>query len=703
MTLELRAAETPSGFLPLRCIAVVSAGRRPPAGVEGDWVYLPAVALEPLAHLVNPGSGDSAQALTAEGVERVGSLADGAGLLVLERASGPAAVLDGLRRRFATAVTGTLPAGDARAALLSVAVGDRSELQATTRDRFLQAGLPHLLNPGGLYLALLLLCARALLRRAWSLSERLTLWLPSSRAADVLCLPLPWTWAVLSGERSAAVRAAGIGTAWLIARALGRGRPSGLHLWSAAALVAFGLWPSAALDPSLWLLALLLLGLWALGPPLARRLGGEGPGPWRRLRRVGGTAVAFALAGWVAALPYAAFQSHRLSSLSPPAQLLGLPVAAAVALSSWIALALFAVHASWARPALELAHCCARSLAAVAAWAAAPKALWVTPVLPWSLWLAVGILAAGLTAWLRGFRPGRAVAALAALVLVLGVPLSRAWHAPTLRITFLSVGQGDSTVLELPGGGVLVVDGGGSAVGSFETGRRVVAPYLWSRGIEGLSAVALTHPHPDHANGLPYLLGSFDIGELWSTTEPCPLPACQQIERLLQERRIPRRFFSPESRTLELDGVRIEALYPLTKDGYYPELLPNDNSLVLRLRYGDFTLLLPGDIEVAAEERLTADPTVDLSADVLKAPHHGSDTSSGEALVRRVHPQAVVFCVGPRNRFGFPKPDVVERWRAAGASTFRTDEDGAVTVETDGHVYEVHTARIHGAGEPVSE
>jgi competence protein ComEC len=181
------------------------------------------------------------------------------------------------------------------------------------------------------------------------------------------------------------------------------------------------------------------------------------------------------------------------------------------------------------------------------------------------------------------------------------------------------------------------------------------------------------------------------------------LPACQQIERLLQERRIPRRFFSPESRTLELDGVRIEALYPLTKDGYYPELLPNDNSLVLRLRYGDFTLLLPGDIEVAAEERLTADPTVDLSADVLKAPHHGSDTSSGEALVRRVHPQAVVFCVGPRNRFGFPKPDVVERWRAAGASTFRTDEDGAVTVETDGHVYEVHTARIHGAGEPVSE
>ena len=415
--------------------------------------------------------------------------------------------------------------------------------------------------------------------------------------------------------------------------------------------------------------------------------------------------LAFALAGWVSALPYGAFEAHRMSSLSLPAQLLGLPVAAALALSSWVAVALFAVHATWARPALWLAHGFARGLSALAAWGAAPKALLVTPVLPWPLWLALGVLAAALAAAWRGFRPARAIAALAALVFALGVPISRL-RAPGLRITFLSVGQGDSTVLELPLGGVLVIDGGGSAVGSFDTGRRVVAPYLWSRGIDRVSAVALTHPHPDHANGLPYLLASFEVGELWSTREPCPLPACREIDRLLAEQRTPRRVFSPDSRTLELDGVRFEALYPLTKDGYYPELLPNDNSLVLRVRYGDFTLLLPGDIEVAAEERLTADPNLDLSADVLKAPHHGSDTSSGETLVQRVHPEAVVFCVGPRNRFGFPRPDVVERWRASGARTYRTDDDGAVTFETGGHGYQVHTERtdrIPGAVEPASE
>jgi competence protein ComEC len=701
--LELRAAETDGGFAPLRCPVLVSTGRRSPAAEEGDWVYLPAVAFEPPAHLVNPGSGDSSAALAAEGIERVGSLADGAGLVVLERARGPAAALARLRRRFAAAVALALPAGEARATLLAAVLGDRAELEAAARDRNLETGLSHLTSPSGLYLALLLWCTRNLLKRLWSLSERLALRLPAGRAADILCLPLPWVWASLAGERGAAVRAAGIGTAWLAARALGRGRPTGLHLWSAAALVAFGLWPSEALDPSLWLLALLLLGLWALGPSLARWLGGEpGPGLIRRLRGLGGSALAFALAGWVAALPYAAWQAHRLSALSLPAQLLALPIAGALTLSSWAALAVFLLHAGWERPLLLFAHGCARGFVALAAWAAAPGARLVTPSLPWSLWLALLVLVAALAASLRGVQPARAVAGLAALIFAVGLPLSR-WRAAGLRITFLSVGQGDSTVLELPQGGVVVVDAGGSAVGSFDPGRRVVAPYLWSRGVDRLTAAVLTHPHPDHANGLPFLLDSFEVGELWSTQEPCPLPACDEISRLLGERHVPRRLFSPEAHSLELDGVRFDALYPLAPEGYYPELLPNDNSLVLRVRYGDFTLLLPGDIEAEAEARLTAEAGLDLSADVLKAPHHGSDTSSGEELVRRVHPKAVVFCVGPHNRFGFPKPAVVARWRMAGARTYRTDDDGAVTFETTGRGFQVHTERIPDAPGAVSE
>jgi competence protein ComEC len=102
--------------------------------------------------------------------------------------------------------------------------------------------------------------------------------------------------------------------------------------------------------------------------------------------------------------------------------------------------------------------------------------------------------------------------------------------------------------------------------------------------------------------------------------------------------------------------------------------------------------LLPGDIEAEAEARLLADPTADLRSVLLKAPHHGSDTSSTPEFVRRVAPEAVVFSVGPRNRFDFPRASVVARYREFGARLFRTDVDGAVTFESDGTTWSVVTA-----------
>ncbi len=702
LALTLRALRGPAGFSPARCGALLSTGRRLPEAAEGDTVWLQAVDWEPPAHLVNPGSGDSAEPLTDEGIRRVGSLADGAGLLVLAPASAPRRFFGELRRRFLAAADAALPAGPARASLLAVAIGVRSELDAAERDAFVDSGLGHLLEPGGLDLALLLVVLHLAFARAWSTSERRLLLLPARRAADLLCLPWPWAWALAAGGRSAALRAAGIATAWLAARALGRGRPPGAHLWTAAALVGFGLWPDAALDPRVWGVALLLLGLFGLGPPLARILGGpQRPGTRAAMRRAAGRAFGFGVAAWAAALPLVAASAHRISAFSLPAQVAALPVAAAVGLASAPVLGALAVGSApaWAfQPAFALA----RLLAALAAAAARPWARVVLPELPLPVWVAFGLCAAATAAALRagglplsgrlgGGRPARAVALASAAVGVAGIALSRL-TPPGLRITFLSVGQGDSEVVELPLGGALVVDGGGNAVGSFDPGRRIVAPFLWSRGIGGLRAVALSHPHPDHANGLAAVFDDFGVGEFWATAEPCPLAACREIDRVIAERSIPRRRFTAQARDLTIEGVRIEALYPLTPEGYCPDLQENDNSLVLRLRYGDFTALLVGDIEAAAEARLEASGA-DLAADVLKAPHHGSDTSSGPELVRRVHPKAVVFCVGPRNRFGFPRPEVVARWRAAGAATFRTDQDGAVTIESSGHGFRVVTAR----------
>jgi competence protein ComEC len=293
-------------------------------------------------------------------------------------------------------------------------------------------------------------------------------------------------------------------------------------------------------------------------------------------------------------------------------------------------------------------------------------------------------------------RRSRAAIALAALGLAALIAWTILERLPNekglLRLTFLSVGQGDGIVLELPTGETLVLDAGGSPVGSFDPGERVVAPYLWSRGRTELAVLALSHPHPDHANGLPYLLSRFEVGELWQSGEPCPLPACDDLERLSLSKGTPRVRLGDRPFRRTFGPVELTLLWPQSPLGYDPTLGENDNSLVFRLTYGRFSALLPGDIEADAERALLALGT-DLHADVLKAPHHGSDTSSTRAFVDRVRPRDVVFSVGPRNRFGFPRESVVARYASAGARLSRTDIDGAVTFITDGEgSYAIDTA-----------
>ncbi len=687
LTLELVALGSPPRE-PLRCRALLSTGRRPAPGAEGDEIFLPAVAWAPPQRLVNPGSGDGAAAFRARGIERVGSLPDGAGLIALSDERSLLGRAGRARRAFAAWAESRLPPGEARALTLAASAGPRGRLSPELSDRLRETDLAHLALPGALALALLLYVAQRLARLLWARSERLALALPAGRAADLACLPIPALWALAVGPEGSPLRAAALATAYLLARALGRVRPRGLHPWTLAAFAAIAVEPRWARDPRLLELALLLAGLFLLGPPLAKRLGGPPGSP--AARRLLGGAAAYALAGWLAALPLAFARGHRLALLSPLAGILGLLPAALLDLASPLARLLFLAAPPLAGAPLRLAHAAAAALVWLAARLARPLVPLPEPS-PW-LWPVLGAALLSLGIALR--RPGRRAALAAALLAALflaGLGLERLGRGGRLRLTFLSVGQGDGAVLELPDGTAIVLDAGGSPTGSFDPGREIVAPYLWSRGFASLRAAALSHPHPDHANGLPYLLASFGVGELWTTGQPCAIAACAELDRLAEERAVPRRRFGLGRESFDLGGVRFEALHPIGPAGYSPELGENDNSLVLRLSYGGFSALLPGDIEAPAEALLLASGA-DLSATLLKAPHHGSDTSSTEPFVAGVAPRAVVFSAGPKNRFGFPKAEVVRRWEAAGARTFRTDLDGAVTVETDGRSWTIRTA-----------
>src|SRR5206468_6287320 len=202
-------------------------------------------------------------------------------------------------------------------------------------------------------------------------------------------------------------------------------------------------------------------------------------------------------------------------------------------------------------------------------------------------------------------RGGRVLAAVA----LTGLLVDAGWwvrerSGPHLRVTFLDVGQGDAAVLELPGGRVVVVDAGGFPAGDFDTGAAVVGPFLWSRKILHPDALAMTHAHPDHSGGLPYLLAHLRPREFWWTGVPGEGVAWQRLQAALAESRTAVRVLADGAALPGLGGLAT-VLYP-PADGA-PRTL-NDSSLTLHIGPQGGGVLLTGDIEGRAEGRLVEAP-----------------------------------------------------------------------------------------------
>jgi competence protein ComEC len=266
-------------------------------------------------------------------------------------------------------------------------------------------------------------------------------------------------------------------------------------------------------------------------------------------------------------------------------------------------------------------------------------------------------------------------------------------------MTVLDIGQGDAIVLELPGKRAVLIDGGGLFDDRFDIGEQVVVPFLLSRWIGHVDLMVLTHPHADHLNGLQAVLRHFPVDEVWDSGQRAAMPIYLWFEEVLRDRRIPHKILHDGYRTSEFAPVQIAVLHPSnpmrydSPRGHFSDV--NSNSLVLTVKYGKVTLLLPGDIEQEAEERLL-EQGADLTAQVLKVPHHGGRTSSSEPFLTRVHPRVAVVSAGYRNRFRHPHQETLDRYRANGIHLYRTDLDGAVTVTSDGNTVDVATFRQSG-------
>jgi competence protein ComEC len=262
---------------------------------------------------------------------------------------------------------------------------------------------------------------------------------------------------------------------------------------------------------------------------------------------------------------------------------------------------------------------------------------------------------------------------------------------PHLRVAFLSVGQGDAAVVRFPGSKVMIIDAGEAHHG-YDDGERVIAPYLWSQKILHVDYLVLSHPDADHFGGFAYIASNFSPAEFWAPGIASSDESYATMLVAMMEAHVKFVTITASENSVYIGSVEV---HTFAENQAATNSKHNNGSALLRLGFGRVGFLFTGDIEAAAESEF-AEQGVNVRATVLKVPHHGSKSSSTAAFIDAVHPAVAVISDGYQNRFHFPAPQVVERYRDAGVKVLRTDLDGAVMTAATPEKVDVRTFRGEG-------
>ena len=650
----------------------------------GRRVRLP-VLLREAAHHLDPGVADYRVTLARRGTALVGSVKSGALVEVIGRGSLPAELSAAGRALARTALWRAVGRWSAQscAIVTAILIGDRAGLDDELQRRLQEAGTYHVIAISGGNIAILAGLMLALCA-AGGIAPRL------ARAMTSVALV---AYAYLVGGGSSVVRATLMGVIYLLAW-LGEQRSHPLNAIGVALALSLAASPLSIFDPGFALTFGATIGIVVAASRLVRRL------PRSAWLRVPAGLLLASLSAELALLPVSAYAFSRVTFAGLVLNFAAIPLMSVAQVAGMAVLPLAAIHGGAASLAGYAAHLGARGLVwsaglvDLAPWLSVrlpPPSLWVVGLyyLGWFVTLlpeAAPTPAGRRSRW-RLARPAATFLVMGSALWILVRPASLAPpHDGTLRLTCLDVGQADSAVVRFPDGRTLLVDAGGlRGASSFDIGGRVVSPALWALGARRLDVLAITHPDPDHAGGAASVFRDLSPREIW---EGVPVPGNEDRQVLRREAAsravLWRSLRAGDSFTFGRAALRV--LHPPAPD-WERQKVRNDDSLVLELRYGRVSILLPGDIGAEVERSLAPHlrPS-DLS--VLKVPHHGSATSSSAALLAAVRPTVAILSAG---RGGWLGRGVLERYCAAGAAVFRTDRDGAVTVETDGTRVEVTT------------
>jgi len=663
----------------------------------------------------NPGGFDYERYLRFQGILVRGAVADDSRIILLRRGFGNPLRqrLEQMRGHIRSFIDARAPSPE-REIIKACILGDQQEIPREIRDAFSKTGTAHIIAISGFNMGLVavfsMLLARWAIRRFPGLLLRWDLYKLSVLAA----MPPVILYTFIAGAGMSVLRATLMIIAFMISLALSRDRDL-FNSLAMAALIILVFYPPALFDISFQLSFAAVAAILFISPRLTALLS-KPPVDKEKTSRIafwagklkydGMIFLIASLSATLGAMPLIACYFNRISIVSLPANILLVPVLGILAVPvSLTTIFLMPISPLLSGFCLDLAGTLVMvSLALNDYFAALPwAAIYViTPntleiicfyIFVFLLFLVVphGPAATFPAGPARAKPPNWLFHAIAAILIFFLIDAAYLDHAgqnrQVMQATAIDVGQGSSTLVRLPGDKVMLIDGGGFPRSAFDVGRYIVAPFLWHERIRKIDIVVLTHPHPDHVNGLPFIMENFSVSEFWSNGETAASSEYEELNRIVKSRNINHLLVSSQSPPLLLDGVKIEFLNPPHTGGgnsgatNYQEA--NDRSVALRMTYGGISFLHGGDISAASEQRIAA-AGGNMHSALLFVPHHGGRTSATDTFLRAVRPEAAVVSVGCDNYFRLPATETIRRFRERNVQVYRTDRQGAITAVTDG-------------------
>ena len=644
---EVERLITPEGEAASPGRVMLSWYARPPPELRAGERWHFTVRLKRPHGMFNPGGFDYEAWLFRHRLRATGYVRE-AGDNRLLAADAWAQPVDRLRQSLSRTM-GTALAGREYAGLVeALALGERGHISQDQWRVLTATGTNHLVAISGLHVGLVAGLVFFFARRAWLLWPRLALRWPAPKAGAVAGMAAALLYAAMAGFSVPTQRALSM-VAVVMAGVLLQRRVRPAHGLAAALLLVL-LWdPLAVMEAGFWLsFAAVAVIFYGMGGRLAPR------GWWWRWGRV-------QLLVAVGLLPLMLILFQRVSLVAPLANIVAVPwvslVVVPLTLLGTLLLEVWFDLGAWV---LVLAEGALGVLWPLLTWLGqGPFAQWSQHVPP--LWALAPAALGALMLMAPAGMPARWLGVVLLTPLFAAAPPRPAQGE--VWLTLLDVGQGLSAVVRTARHS-LVFDAGPAFSENFDAGEAVLVPYLRAEGVPRVDMLVVSHGDRDHLGGLASLLAQTPVRALLSSV-PDKLSwrgGAAQACRAGQH--------------WDWDGVRFDMLYPFPDSGSRG----NDASCVLRVSTAGGALLLPGDIEKRSERALLARSAAALRADVLVAPHHGSNTSSTAAFLAAVRPRYALFPVGYRNRYGFPKPAVLARYATAGADSLASDRLGAISV-----------------------